>query len=203
LQAGTSCYGGRDSLRIGGARTICGVEAKEPQYAQIVFSDSACGTTDEPNAPCGNVREASDVVMDDAVARRRQRVHGEVAALGVAFPVPAESHLGAATKGLDIFAQRRDLERPPGGNSGDGAVLDAGRHRLETRRREPLRHLSRQRGGGDIDISRWIAEERIADCATNHSGLLACTVEHGKELAQRGFGQPCSLEAAPIIPHFV
>jgi hypothetical protein len=84
-----------------------------------------------------------------------------------------------------------------------GAVLDPGRHRLETHRLDPLRHLRRERGSGDVDISWWIAEERIADRAADDAGLFAGAVEHGKKLAQRRLSEPCSVEAAGLLRHFV
>ena len=57
------------------------------------------------------IGEPADIVVDGAVARRRERVDGEVAPLGVGAPVAAEGDLGVAAVGLDVLAQRGHLER--------------------------------------------------------------------------------------------
>ena len=81
------------------------------------------------------IGKPADIVVHRAVARDRQRIDGEVAPLGVRLPVAAERDLGVAAEGLDVLAQRRDLERRAVDHHRDGAVLDAGRHRLEARAR--------------------------------------------------------------------
>ena len=93
-----------------------------------------CGVADEAHAPRLEIGKPADVVVHRAVGGGRERVDGEVAPLGVGAPVAAEAHVGVAAEGLDVLAQRRHLERPAVDHDGDGAVLDAGRHRLEARR---------------------------------------------------------------------
>ena len=98
---------------------------------------------DEAHAPRFEIGKAADIIVHDAVGGHRKRVHGEVAPLGVGAPVAAEAHIGVAAEGLDVLAQRRDFERPAVDHDGDGAVLDAGRHRLEARRGGAPDHLLR------------------------------------------------------------
>ena len=60
-----------------------------------------------------------------------ERVHAEVAALGVLLPAFGERDGGAAAVGADVAAQRGDFERLVIDDDGDRAVLDAGRVRGE------------------------------------------------------------------------
>src|SRR4030081_846586 len=106
------------------------METEEPQDPQIVLRDTRCRLADEAHAPQLEIDPAADIIVDRAVARDRERVHGEVAALRIAPPVAAERDLGATPVGLDILAQGGDLVRTALGNDRDGAMLDAGRHRL-------------------------------------------------------------------------
>jgi hypothetical protein len=179
------------------------VEAEEPQDAQIVFGDARRRVPDEAHAPRLDVGKPTRIVVDGSVAGERQRVHGEVAALGVARPVAAEGHGGMAPERLDVFAQGCDFERPPGGDDGHGAVLDAGGHRLEARRLDPADHFGREHGGGDVDVAVRLADERIAHRAADDAGLLAIAVERGEKVAQRRLSQPRGIESAPRLRHFV
>ena len=95
---------GGDSFRIGNALAVGGVETKESQDAQIVLGNAPSRIADEAHAPRLDVGQAADVVVKGSVARERQRVHGEIAALGVAFPIAAESYFGMTTEGLHILA---------------------------------------------------------------------------------------------------
>ena len=95
----------------GGPAPKCGVKAEEAQDAQIVFLDPLLRLADEAHALRGDVGKAADIIMHHAVRPDRQRVDGEVAPLGVGLPVAPEHHARLAPEGLDIFAQRRDLDR--------------------------------------------------------------------------------------------
>ena len=76
---------GGKPFRIGRARAVGRVEAEEAQDAQIVLARCAL-----PASPMKRTRRAfeigkpADIIVHRAVARGRQRVHGEVAPLGVA-----------------------------------------------------------------------------------------------------------------------
>ncbi len=108
-----------------------------------------------------------------------------------------------ASERLDVFAQGRDLERPPSGDDGDGAVLDAGGHRLEAGGLDPADHFVRMRGGGDVDVAERLAEQRIAHRAADHARLLAGAVERAEKIAKRRRSQPCGIEAAQDLRHLV
>ena len=203
VEPGTAVDAGGDPLRVGRALAVGGVEAEEPQDAQVVLGDARGGIADEAHAPRLDVGEPADIIVDRAVARRRQRIHREVAALGIAPPVAAEGDLGVAAEGFDVLAQGGDLERLLGGDDGDGAVLDAGRHRLEARRLHPANHLLGDGGGGDVDVAVRLADERVADGAADDAGLLAVAVEHGEQIGERRFPQPRRIEAARRVSHFV
>ncbi len=159
---------------------------------------------DEAHAPRFEIGKPADVVVHHAVGADRQRIHGEVAPLGVRPPVAAEAHLGVAAEGLDVLAQRRHLERPAVDHHGDGAVLDAGRHRLEARRGGAAHHLFGHGRGGDVEFADRLAEQRVAHRAADHARLLAVAVEHREQPRQRALAQPRGIlqrAAAARSPH--
>jgi len=131
---------GDEPLRVGmAAFAVGGMKESAPQNAQVVFLDAQLGIANEAHPAHVEIGQPADVIMDRAVARGRQRVDGEISALGVGLPVAAKRDLGGTAIGLDILAQGRDFERMLVDDHGDGAVLDAGRHRLEA-------------GGGDAEV---------------------------------------------------
>ena len=105
-------------------------------------------------------------------------------------PVAAEAHVGVAAEGLDVLAQRRHLERPAVDHHRDGAVLDAGRHRLEAGRRGAPDHLVGHGRGGDVELVDRLAEQRVAHRAADHARLFAVAVEHVEQPRQRPVPQP-------------
>ena len=60
---------GREPGRIGRAVAIGGMEAEEPQDAQIILGDARRRRADEAHAPRGEIVEAADIIVDRAVAR--------------------------------------------------------------------------------------------------------------------------------------
>ena len=100
------------------AGAVPGEEAEEAQDAQEILADAHLGIADEADRAAVEIGKPADQIDDRAVGRRIERVDREVAPLGVAPPVAAEAHLGAAAVGLDVVAQRRHLDtacrrRPP------------------------------------------------------------------------------------------
>ena len=75
-------------------------------------------------------------------------------------------------------------------------MLDAGRHRLEAGGLHAAHDLLRHRGGGDVDLVRRQAEQRVAHRAADHARLLAVAVEHGEQPRQRAGGKPRLVELA-------
>ena len=203
LEAGAGVDAGGEALWVGSALAIGGVEAEEPQDAQIVFGDARRRVADEAHAPRLDVGEPADVVVDGSVAGERQRVHGEVAPLGVALPVAPELDRCAAAERLDVLAQGRDLERAALDHHRDGAVVEPGRHGLEACSLDPADHFGRERGSGDIDVAVRLADERVAHRAADDAGFLAVVLERGENAAQRRLSQPFGIEAAPSLRHFV
>ena len=94
--------------------------------------------------------------------------------------------LGVTAVGLDVLAQRGDLERRAVDHHGDGAVLDAGRHRLEAGGLDAAHHLLRHAPWWRRRSSpTGIAEQRVAHRAADHARLLAVAVEHVEQPRQR------------------
>ena len=180
------------------AGAVGGVEAEEAQDAQVVFGDALMRIADEAHAPRRQIGQPADIIVDRAVARHRQRVDGEIAPLGVRLPVAAEGDLGVAAIGLHVLAQRGDLERMLVDDHGDGAVLDAGRHRLEAGGLHAAHHLLRHRGGGDVDLVDRHVDQRIAHRAADHARFLAVAIEHGEQTRQRAAGEPGRVAQAAI-----
>ncbi len=129
------------------------LEAEEPQDAQIIFSDPPCRVADETDAAGLKVGEAIHIVMHHAVGGDRQRIHREVATLGIDLPVPPERHLGLAAESLDVLPQRRDLKRRSVDHQRDRTVVDAGRHRPQSARGGAAHHLIRKRCRRDVDVA--------------------------------------------------
>jgi hypothetical protein len=115
--------------------------------------------------------------MHHAVGPHRERVHGEIAPLGIRAPVTAEAHAGVAAERLDVLAQCGDFKRPAVDHDRDGAVLLAGRHGLEARRRRAADHFVGNGGGRDIEFDNRLAEQRIPHRAADHPRLLAVAIE--------------------------
>jgi hypothetical protein len=190
--------GGMQAGRIGSAVAVYGMKAEEAQDAQVVLGDARGRIADEAHAARRKVGESPDIVVHCAVVGDRQCVEGEVASLGVRPPVAPEAHLGSAPERLDVLPQRRHLERMAVDHYRDGAVSDAGGHRLEPCRFGAADHLGRQRRGGDVDLARMLAEKRVAHGPADRARLLAIAVEHGEEARQRPAREPGRLREVPV-----
>ncbi len=166
------------------------LEAEEAQDAQIILGDAAGRIADEADPAFGEIVETADVIVDDAVGRDRQRVDGEVAPLGIDLPVAPERHIGFTAEGLDVLAQGRHLERHPVDHQRDGAVVDAGRHRLDPGGNSAPHHLLGERSGRDVDVAQRHADERIARGAADHPRLLAAAVEEIEHAPHRRSAEP-------------
>src|SRR5262245_42685699 len=166
------------------------METEKAQDTQIILGDALCGIADEAHAAIVQIVETAGVVIDPAVASHRQRIDREVPPLGIRPPVAAELDLGVAAVGLDILAQRGHFERLLVDDNRDRAVLDAGRHRLESGGGDALHDFFRNGGGGDIHFRDRYAEQRIAHRPADDARLLAVAVQHGKQPRQRARGKP-------------
>ncbi len=97
--------------------------------------------------------------------------------------------------GLDVAAERRHLEGPPVRQHGHRAMLDAGRHRLQTSRLDAGDGLGRQRRGGDVDVGDRAPHQRVADRTTHHPRLLAACRQAGQDGLEGGVAEPVRLDA--------
>jgi hypothetical protein len=68
-------------------------------------------------------------------------------------PIAAEHHARVATERFDIPPQRRDFKRMAIDDDRDGAVLDAGRHRLPACSVNAVHHLVGQGGRRHVDLA--------------------------------------------------
>ena len=152
------------------------------------------GVADEADA-CGcRDRQARRPGRRPAVRRRIERVDGEVAALGVAPPVAAEAHLGAAAVGLDVVAQCRHLDTAvPAATTvivpcsmPVGTVLKP----AASARRDRFLGQRRRR---DVDIGDGLAEQRVAHRAAGDPRLLATFATARRAGAARLVRQPVGL----------
>ncbi len=119
----------------GAPARIFGMEAEEAQDAQV--SPRGCGCAriaDEAHAPGREIGDAAGIVVEPVPsAPTESALIGEVAPAGVGREIAAEPHHGAPAVRLDVLPQGRDLEGLALDHDRDGAVLDPGRDRLESR----------------------------------------------------------------------
>ncbi len=172
-----------------------GVEAKEPQDAQIVFADAILGIVDEAQASGPQVRQAAKRIDNRAIRPRVKRIHGEVATMGVFLDRFGKGNNGPAPVRLHILAETRDFEGIMTGHNGNGAVFIAGRHRLEPRRFRRSKSLIRRGISCDIDIRNRHTQHRIAHTATNKKSLKPCIGQHGTHRLRGRICQPVIGEA--------
>src|SRR3954454_10016402 len=107
------------------------MEAEEAQDAQIILADALVGVTYEADASSLQIVQTAYGIMQGAIGRNRQRIHGEIAPPRVLFEVAAETHDRAAAVRRDIFALRRNLEGTPADNDRNVRALDSGEVRFE------------------------------------------------------------------------
>ena len=167
-----------------------GVEAKPAEQPEHVLGDPPAGVADEAHAPGMKIGHAIVEVVQHAVSRQRDRVHGEIPPLRIGPPVGPVRHLRVAAVGFDIAAKRGDLEGPVRDDRRHGAVGKTGRHRLYTGRREKVENGLRRCVGRDIDVFDGAPGQRIPDTSTDESGLRPIR-RQGVENADRfGRGHP-------------
>ena len=162
-----------------------GREPEEPQNAQIILTDALVGVADEAHASGGKIIKSADRIVDRSVGSKRQRVDGEVAPLGVGGEVASERHLGPATVGLDVLAQRRRLDRASVDDERHRPVGDAGQRDLEPRRPCTANHLVGRCRGREVEIEPRLAEREVAHRAADQARLLAFAVEGFERPRQR------------------
>ena len=80
------------------------MKAEEAQDAKVILLDALGRIADESDAARLQVLATARIVMQHAVGRERQGVDREVAAQRVPLEIGAETHLGGASIGFDVFA---------------------------------------------------------------------------------------------------
>ena len=180
---------------VGVERTlaITGGKAEKTQDAQIIFGDAPARVADEAHPASGEVVQAADIIVNPAPGVDRERVDGEIAPLRVGGEIASETHLGAAPVGLDILAQRSDLEMRAFEHQGHRAVLDPGGDRAQPGALGFFDDDFGRRGDGEIDIRDRLAEQSVAHGAADHPRLHA--FERAKDPFQRR-----AVEQTPQIP---
>ena len=93
------------TLRIERTFGVPGIETEEAQDAEIVFFDARVRVADENHTAGTRVVEAAARrIVDRALRVGVERVHAEVAALGVLFPRFGERDRRAAAISADVAA---------------------------------------------------------------------------------------------------
>ncbi len=140
------------------------------------------GIADEAHSPRREIVEAADVIVQLAASVHRKRIDGEVAPPGVGGEIAAETHLGPAAVGLDVFAQRGDFEMRAVDDQGQRAVIDAGRHDAQPRAFGLAQDILRHGRDREVDVGDRFAEQGVAHGAADHAHLVAR--QRGKHLLQ-------------------
>ena len=100
---------------------------------------------------------------------------------GVLGDVGREGDGGVAAEGLDVAAEGRDLERLAVADDGDGAVVDAGRHRVQAGGRGQRHHRLGAGVGGEVDVGDRAAEQRVAHAAADEERAVAGPGQDGAD----------------------
>ena len=184
----------RQSLRVGGAAPVLGLEAKEAEDTQVIFGDAVGGTADEPDALTLHIGVAAKRIVDGAVAIGIERVHREVAPPGIRLPIVGKGDLGLSPESLDVDPERRHLEGPTVGNNGDRPMVDAGRMHAQAGAFGGGCDVGRRERRREIDVGHGDAEDGVAHRTAGDArrARLVQDVEHATE---RGLPQPAAPEA--------
>jgi hypothetical protein len=166
-------YRRQQALAVEGPAAMLGREAEEAQRAQEILADAPVRVADEADMPGGEIGEPARVIVQPSVRPEREGVHGEVAPQGVAAEIPSESHGGVAAIGVDVLAQRRDLERHGAGHDRHGPVGEPGRDRAQARPAGALQRGLGQERGREIDIGHGPAEQCIPHRAADDTRFFA------------------------------
>jgi hypothetical protein len=177
--------GGGKAGRIQPAVAEARRKAQKAQDAQIILADALARIADEAHAAGGEIGEPPDVVAHETLGVERQRVEGEIAPTRVGGEIAAETHFGAPAVGLDILAQRGDLDGPAVEDQRDGAVGDAGGREGDPRRLRPRHHDLGRGGGGEVEIAGRLTEQKVAHRPADEPRLLAVGVEQRQGAGER------------------
>ena len=159
---------GFERRTVGLAAPEAGVEAEIAKDAQVILGNALERIADEAHVALPQIVEPAEIVEYLAgPGIGGQRVDGEVAPRGVLLPRGGEGDRGAAAVGGDVPAQRGHLVGVTVADGGDGPVIDARRHGLDSDLVEALDYLFRLEAGGEIDVADRKVEEVVPHRASN------------------------------------
>ena len=129
----------------------------------MILGDPRRRVADEAQPPRLQIGDAAEIVADRAGQRIGiESVDGEVAPRRILAPVVGIGDGRAPAIGADVASQRRDLDRAVGQHRGDGAMVDAGRHRLDARLLQPIDHVARRDRRRDVEVVDRQAQQPVA-----------------------------------------
>jgi len=148
------------------------MEAEEAQDSQVILADAGFGVAHETDTPGQEVGQPVQRVDHRAMPVGVERVHGEVAALGVLLDLGRERDHGAAAIGFHIAAEGGDFVRHTIGHNRHGAVVNAGRDHFEPRVFRNVRDCFGRRVGGDVDVTNRLVQQGVAHAAADEQRLV-------------------------------
>jgi hypothetical protein len=154
------------------------MESEEAQDPQMILGDPLQRLPDEAHPSRRQIIGAAEKIINLATHRiGRERIDREVPAGGVLAPIVGIGDRRPPPIGRDVAPERCDLDRTVGEHRRHGAMGDAGRDRLETRRRDAIPHLRRRQGRRAVDIGNRQAEQRVAYRAADIAGSAPGRIE--------------------------
>ncbi len=185
-EAGTFGHGGLQGGRVQRSfRIICG-ETEEAQDAQIIFADAGCWIADKAQPVRFKIGKPADIIIENAVTRHRQGIHGEVAPPRIAGEIAAELDFRMPPIGLYVFAQAGDLEGLAVDEQRDGAMREPGADGAHACRSGARHDRLGRRRRGYVAFENGAVKEGIAQRAADHARFLAVAVKQGED-AKKAF----------------
>ena len=203
-EAGLVRGGGAQRFGVDLALAVPGMEAEQAQDAQIIFADARrAASPTKRTRPAIRSSTPPDVIEHLAVGDGIERVHGEVAPRCASS---AQSSVKATTAWRpSVSTSRRRVVTSNGlpfAIGGDGAVLDAGRHRLDALR---LPAASTTSSGGmrhrDVDVDSPRAPSSALRTAPPTKRALSPSAAHHRARFRRRSSSACCAGSIRIELH--
>jgi len=183
--------------RLGRQLAVVGLEAEEPQQAQIVLADSLARFPDEAHTAGRQVLAPAEGVEKLPFRAAGHGVEGEVPARRIGLPVVGEGDPGATAVGLHVLAQGGDLERPVPGDGGDRAVVESRGHGLQPGGAQQVHYLLGPVGSRQVHVLHRAAGQRVAHAAADETYLRAFRPQ-GRDHGPRFRGRHPGLRLEPL-----
>ncbi len=166
----------------------------------MVLGDPPGGVVDEADPVGAGIRQPAQRIDQRAVGLGIERVHGEVATAGVFLDRRREGDGSATAEGLDIAAEGGDLVRMAVHHQRDGAVVDAGRHRLDAGGPRQRDHPGGLGIGGDVDVAGLQPHHRVAHATADHQRPVPGRGQQAQHLLGARTCQPVAGDLHAIRP---